>query len=534
MNLSQVNHDALNVQMSDCYTSIQWPKGKGDVILECSVTTSTKDCFKIVKQWKENALKNFHDFIKNIKVTRVSVLQNVWAKVMEELKSVNISNPEAVAVFIDKNEGLITVVGYGKFSENIAQKCEDITKKAMDEAEKEREKVKEVITTLKPIETRMLLADKFPGKMEEQFSDLKVKINQNKNEIVFEGPLGQVRDAKLKMYESKSTFANLTTDKLPEMSLGLYVLKQTKDHIVKRLKAKQVTAVWEVTDGCLVVCSTSGENINECVDIVRGSVIEYTIALKKAAKSVVNSEKWQIRIDELHAYNPGKCHIKVSDDSSKVHLCATDDIASDILDNIKKFLRLNTVTEIKISCTKNSHKLIEKHHKQELTNISKDLQNSHVQIASVPGYGGFEVHGTEDGIQEARSRLNALIQRVKHREHTVQKPGLAEHMQTPKGKDNLHTIETAVPCVIAVKGDNLEESDENPYDFIPHDSDVSENIGIEGLSVMAHCRVYDCRNVYTVKGDMTELSAEMLVNPADDKLSLTGGLGKALVQKGIK
>jgi hypothetical protein len=44
---------------------------------------------------------------------------------------------------------------------------------------------------LKNIETRMLLADKFSTEIEKLFPDLKIKISQNKNEILFEGPLVQ-------------------------------------------------------------------------------------------------------------------------------------------------------------------------------------------------------------------------------------------------------------------------------------------------------------------------------------------------------
>jgi hypothetical protein len=65
--------------------------------------------------------------------------------------------------------------------------------------------IRKQITSLKRIETRMLLADKFPTEMKNLFPDLKVKINQNKNEICFEGPLGQVRDAEIRMYEFKAS-----------------------------------------------------------------------------------------------------------------------------------------------------------------------------------------------------------------------------------------------------------------------------------------------------------------------------------------
>lgn len=90
MNHSEVNRNALNLQLTDCYTSVQWPEKKGDVLLECTVTESTKDSFKLVKHWKKNALENFNAFMDNITVTRVSFLEDIYTKLLEDLKSVNI------------------------------------------------------------------------------------------------------------------------------------------------------------------------------------------------------------------------------------------------------------------------------------------------------------------------------------------------------------------------------------------------------------------------------------------------------------
>jgi hypothetical protein len=333
--------------------------------------------------------------------------------------------------------------------------------------------IRKHITSLKRIETRMLLADNFPTEMENLFPDLKVKINQNKNEICFEGPLGQVRDAEVRMYELKASFAVDRSWKISELAAGLLVLKQTKEHVVKNLKASRVTAVWDTVEGYLEVYCTSQDQIQLCVNVIRASVIEHTVALRKAAKTVVNSDKWQTKVDELHLYHAGKCMIKVSADSCKVQICATDDIVNEILDIVEICLRQNTVVEAKVPCTRNVHRLIERHHKNEISNIAKGLTNFNVQISSVPEYGGFEVRGTEDGLQQALQQLHQLLLKVKQKEHVMTKPGLSKHMQTPKGKDNLNTIESMHQCVVAVKGDYAEdEITDNPYDTDPKGSDV--------------------------------------------------------------
>lgn len=300
------------------------------------------------------------------------------------------------------------MVGKTTVCENLFQKIECFAKRVLTELENEREQVEEVITTLKNIETKLLLADKFPDKIEEQYPDLKVKIKQKKNEIVFKGPHGQVREATLKMYELISYFTSTTTGELLDLKAGLYAVRKTKEHVVKKLKAKNLTAVWDIIDGCLVVCSTTQRNLKACEETMLGSVVENTIALTKDVEPMVMSEYWHSRIEELHVQYAGKCHIKVADDSSKVHVCATDDAAREILESMEKFIQ--SCTKKEVSCTKNIHHLIERQYKKALENIARDF---HVKIDPLPGNGGFIVHGSEEMIQRASAELYELIHRVK-------------------------------------------------------------------------------------------------------------------------
>ncbi|XP_053407687.1 uncharacterized protein LOC128559584 [Mercenaria mercenaria] len=345
MKHSNANRSALEIQLNTCYTKIWWPGETGHVVLTCTLTREVKNCFKFVKQWKETAEQNFRDFMKNIIVNKVPVLQDIWSTVMVELKTVTVDNPEAVAIFVDKNESVITVVGNKSITESLSKKIDDIMKEVMAKVEKGLAKSKEVFTRLKLIETKMLLADKFPTEMMKLFPDLKVKINQNKNEIVFEGLLRQVSDAKLKMYEIKSSFATACIDKISDLAARLFLSKQTKDHIVKKLKTSHLTAIWDIIDGGLLVYTTSDKYIKDCLRIICESVIENTVLLKKDSKTVVSSESWQTKVEELHASNPGKCYIKVPEDGRKVQMCATDDIANEIVHTIERYLQLETAIQ---------------------------------------------------------------------------------------------------------------------------------------------------------------------------------------------
>ncbi|XP_060593084.1 uncharacterized protein LOC132747656 [Ruditapes philippinarum] len=118
-------------QLDSCYATIVWPEEGGEVILKCTLTTEVKDCSKLIKTWKNTAAEIFEDFMKLIIVKKVQILQDIWGKVMEELQTFYLENPKTVAIFVDKNEGVITVAGIKKVAEDLSTKIENMTKVVM-------------------------------------------------------------------------------------------------------------------------------------------------------------------------------------------------------------------------------------------------------------------------------------------------------------------------------------------------------------------------------------------------------------------
>jgi hypothetical protein len=121
----------IEKQLDTCYATIVWPEEGEEVILKCTLTNKVKYCFKLIETWKITTVEIFEDFMKLIIVKKVQILQDIWGKVMEELQKFNIENPEAVAIFVDKNEGVITVAGNKKVAEDLSTKIENMTKVVM-------------------------------------------------------------------------------------------------------------------------------------------------------------------------------------------------------------------------------------------------------------------------------------------------------------------------------------------------------------------------------------------------------------------
>ena len=517
--------EAVSKQLEGCYAKVVWPEKGSSVVIECEITVNTPNYRKFVKDWKANVERNFKDYVKLLCIKEHPVWDEGWELVLAGLKEINSDNPEGVALFLDKKEKVVRVVGYQHIVDSVSKAVENVIKTVTDDIERRKQTVKQTISNLKSLQLRMLLASKYPIKMEEQYPNLKVKINQSRNEVIFEGITPDIQAAKVNMYEKVSTFVIRVLENVGQNSIDLYQSKQVKDFIVKKLKAAKLVGVWEATDLKLAVCSFESD-LSSCVEFISEAVQEKTLPVHKASLPLFTSQQWQDRLKELHNKNIGLCKVCHKDDFSSVSITATEDIVDDLAEAIGNFLKQHTIlNEMLTLGNKSVIKLIQDHHSDKLAEIAKSLTHQYVLIHCASR--GVSIQGTETGIQQAKEELYKLARQLQKREHTLNKPGLASHMVSDKGRDNIKSVESAYPVVIKVGSD--EEVD---IDFSTFASGKHSQVPDVGLTILAVGDAYDDRKIYTAQGDMSQIRVDVLVNSADRSLSLSGGLGKVLAIAG--
>ena len=516
--------EAVHKQLDGCYAKVIWPEKGPSVVVECEITVNTPDYRKLVKDWKANVEKNMKDYVKMLCLKEHPVWDEGWEAVLEGLGEISIENPDGVALFVDKKEKIIRVVGYSHTVASVSKTIEDVIAKINNDIERRKQTVKQTLSNLKPLCLRMLLASKYPVRMEEQIANLKVRINQNKNELTFEGVLADIQSAKVDMYEKINSFAIRVKENISQNCIDLYQSKPVKDYIVKKLKSGKLVGVWEATDLKLAVCSAESD-LPSCLEFISDAVQEKMLSVNKASASIFTSQKWQERLKEIYSTNSGLCKVSVKEDFSKVYITATSDIIDELTGTVASFLAQNTILNETVALgSKSIGKLIQNHHTNKLADIAKDLAHHYVQIHCDSK--GISVQGTANGIRLAKEQLTRLAQQLQKKEHSLNRPGLASHMDSEKGQDSIKSVENAFPVVIKL------DSDEEDIDFRAIVSGASSQVPDLGLKLHAIGEAYDDRTIYSAEGEMSQIRVDVLVNSADNSLSLSGGLGKVLASKG--
>ena len=518
--------EGLGNQMKMCKSHVELPTGKEEhVTVMCDIDPKAKGAYKEVNGWRDRAEASFEDFMKQISSSDCSVGQELMGDVMLELQSVSVENPDTAVVFKSTSDYVITVVGFKTDAGPLEKKIKKIIQDLIDKTEKAKQKTKETVASLKQLETKMLLAAKFPVNIQDDFPEISVKIILNKNEIIFEGTKADIQKAKIKMYEYKDSF-EMHKLQMSKLQAELYKTKEVKEQIVKRLKGKQLVAVWEVFEADVLVM-TFANDIKESVNIVKGSVISSKIGLNQASRSVVQSQQWQRHCDDIRTKHTG---LVVFDTTNldNVAVVAIEYISQSVVEGVKEYLRVNTILEEKVQLSKFNFKLLETHHHDEISKIAKSLQQFYVQI-SLTQSNAIEIRGSLVGIEQAKTAVEALVAKISTQKHSVKKTGLGRYTASDKGHELLGNVEKTNKVVVSTDDD--EDNDENQYDNILPKSDTYDIVA-NNLQVRAKCVAYGTRNIMVAYGDMTEVKVDAIVNTADANLSLAGGLGKALVQKG--
>ncbi|KAK3598396.1 hypothetical protein CHS0354_019799 [Potamilus streckersoni] len=526
---SEPNRTAIEKQLQDCFTHIQWPQTETDCItLTCTLTSDIQDCKKKAVSWAKQAEQSLHNFLKVISVHERKVFQEIFETVLKNLQNLVISNPDGVALFVKNALFSIQVVGHKAVATDVVKDIDGIIKKAEDDFDRKKKQTKESLTNLKYHQLKLLLAQKYPSKMEQKYNELKVKINLNKNEIVFEGLMEDIKNAQVAMYETVHSAAVSQLKNIPEGCLHLFRSKEVKDYIVTKLKSKKLVGVWEIEGTNLNIYADSDEAVVKSSHIIKESVQEHQRDLEDKQRSVVQSQQWKDKMKDLDKQYQGKFNVVLAQDLTKLFLYFTDDILGAVIEEVSDFLSQNTIFEKIVTCKSGTIQLIEKRNKDEIDRIAKELTHYYVQII-IQSKGGFLVQGNQDGINQASYRLQELIDKVQYREHELKKPGIAGYMMEGKGQEHISAVETQIPCVIQIKGQEqcgLSENEEETKSF-----DVTK-MGTSGLVIQAECKSFSGEIIATAYGDITDIDADVLVNAADPKLEHRGGLAKAIVDKG--
>ncbi|XP_052088528.1 protein mono-ADP-ribosyltransferase PARP14-like isoform X4 [Mytilus californianus] len=520
---STTKRDAIEKQVVQNHAKITWPSSirNSKIVIESTLTKETEDCRKLAKSWEDDIKRHLSTHVDALITEKHSTLQEAWSGVMQKLREIIISDPEDVSVSVEKPPACeIIVVGLKKAVKEVS----DIIKQIINEVSEDLDREKKLVTEKVPLKHHQLLYldfSKFIDNIRQNFNKMEISIDTREGVIIFHGLSGNVNNAKISMFEQVQSLVSVDVGKKSPGYIKFLNRKDVKTFVGKEIKSQGFIGIWDIQKNTITMYAVSDEEAVAATVVLKDSVIETEIPLETPQRPLLRTHKWSQHVQAINEeYQRKPVIIEIITDSNQGEIivyCTSRGEAGLLREKIQDFFYHNTETQIRIDFPPAQLKFLNDHMSSEVSRLESDLKRRHV-IVTVKS-DDVLVKGNAQGIQEAKDEVKALVSKILKTKHSIHQPGLQDLVNSSQGKSKLTQVSRRAGVVIS--------SNEDEMSYGKHIGSKST-----GLDERAVYTAAGGQEVIVIKGDITGLDVDVIVNGANKDLNHSGGLAKALVQKG--
>ncbi|XP_076460377.1 protein mono-ADP-ribosyltransferase PARP14-like [Babylonia areolata] len=508
-------------------------KFTGDsLVLECTLTTAVPKARVLAHTWARDVQDNVKNFISMLEVHRQDVMQQLWQEVEKVVSAAGISSPEGATLFTLAEESAFVVVGTKSMAKELFDKVSSTVKTAEEMIERRNQEVMETNGKLKSHQLRLLLAMGFHQEAEKRHEGLKVEIQLRKNCIVYHGLLKDVKEAQIEMYEILQPVTEDKMTKLSHMQKKLLESKEVKPHIVQKFKKQSIVAVWEMdAQSQLTVFAFTDKSLVDAIHTINKSVPEHVCELSLESAELLQSNTWNTLVQRLVSTHPGVLMITPDHNTQKVYITSIDSIMHPVVEEIEVFLQENSIYSQVVRFSPSRQLFIQQVWHQQLISMQNSLQAHKVQIVMKESGTELYVKGTSKGLVELRKKLEDLNSKIVCHEEKVTEQAKVKFIKSMQSDRDLRVLGQTNQCVVSL---TPESADLEVVQSGGAGNEAASLQDTESIETSASVQLPSGVTIAAVKGDITQLPVDVIVNAANNQLEHLGGLARDIVRKGGK
>lgn len=510
---------ALDKQAEMAHGRIKWPqKPATELTVECMLTKAVKDCKNLAKTWETHMKDGLTRMLDVLHVEEISVLQELWQRVMDWIKQVNVSDPQKVAIVLEKGSFTVVLVGYGKVVESLKKDLKEMIFNIEEEIKRKKQQVTES-KTLRHSEFLLLSFDHFKEGIEKKFPGLKVTTSLKDRKITFEGQYGDVTEAKISLHERCNKICEASAGLFSKYRRDYLSKKEVKTRVSKMLKEKGNMSCFEFKGDEVCLFAFSDDKAVEAAHLLKNEIAESPIEVPPEYAYLLSSDKWEKQAKQIQSMEQFESLLQLItlSEQRKIIIVTFCNMVGLAREFVEDFLQTNTIITDSKNVPLSHFKYMELHHQNKCQEISRRLREKQVKITMSPCK--FSVKGTKAGVAEAMRNLDEILKKIQSKKHILQKPGIGKHLKGDNGKSTIKKIEKEHKCYIHIVEEDATST-----------ASASQPTSFNG--VMAEHKTKSGTFIRVHEGDLTALCVDVIVNGANVDLKHQGGLAFALVKKG--
>ena len=316
------------------------------------------------------------------------------------------------------------------------------------------------------------------------------------------------------------------TMKISKGNRNLLGTKSGVDKEYAYLKSCSVNAVITVIpDRCEVsITSLSKEETDRAVSALQNAMQDKQILLDEGTRTLLQSDKGSSFTRELEESYCVEIQ-KIDGNLSNLSIVGID--ISEPQEELIKFLNDNAVHKKLMTISMGLIRFIFQHCKDRLKDIKESLQKELVTIEQSDG--AILITGTQLGLRTAVEQIKAVYGQVKKDKIISQRPGVRKLFQKGFIKDVIRGVENELSVIIINQLEDVEASieEEIPVKHKPENDDDQNRL-------ICSFKTQQGKRICVYQGDITKHKVDVIVNAANNQLSLIGGVAGAILQAGGK
>uniref|UniRef100_A0A6P5K8A3 Poly [ADP-ribose] polymerase n=1 Tax=Phascolarctos cinereus TaxID=38626 RepID=A0A6P5K8A3_PHACI len=502
--------EEITSTMESCHCELTWPRPnskESEIILSPSATLVSQRRTKsnIIKKWSEDVFMRFSCFMSEYQVRKYNADPVVWEAIRDSIEN------KSIFTEFDKLQETVVIAGRLEDVQRTEPQIRTLIERATEKIEREKQSISENLTVC-PGTYSILCNNGLEEIFNKEYPELEVTYDTLTKNICLSGLAAHVYKAKSEILEKLQSLTQKSFHPPPQI---IQFLQQVNSEAFSEslFGAEKIPAAYEMEGEAVVLIGSSPQVLSEAEEHMK-RVLDFK-CISVIDSRILNDCRWKKLTHHLNKkYNCSSRTIIIeqqnSDTGVQIIIAGYVSPVCESYQELYEFIEKNTKIQELVAI--NSLATIQ-YVKEEKKQIWKKLKKKNVKFdfKTLTNQRGISLSGPKEEVIRGVAMVKKALGSIHVRNFSIDKPG-AKYLFKDKEEYYTREAKQKYNCLI----------------WLQEDGDESSGGTIDGQKV--HCKItLQSGILLTVQqGDLTQFSADVVVNAANENLKHCGGLAAAL------
>ncbi|XP_047012139.1 poly(ADP-ribose) polymerase family member 14-related sequence 1 isoform X2 [Ictalurus punctatus] len=453
---------------------------------------------KLVQMWREKASAEFTTAMSKYKSLEIKIEREAWAELEAEVHKLLSSEP--VTLILHKAQGMMIIAGLVEDVRRTGDVAQNTVNRITQKIQRKKSSIEDEISMTRSI-YELIMKDGLEYEICSFLPELKLGYNAPSQKLTLFGIKQDVLESKNKILQEVLGLNRRMIELHPSI-LQFLIMGDIEELTNELFSSKGIRTSLEIKNNQAFLVAKTEKSLKDSEDQLKAQLYHACIDMEDS--SVLKMAEWQDLVDSLiNTVNSSVMRMLIDTSDSQVVISGFAESVKFVQEQLSDYVLNNSLITTTLHADKIIVNFIKEHKKEDWSEIVKNNVNISFKDDTV------SLSGPRFHVSECKLIFENLLSSVYCDIFKVDKPGAKKFFRN-KELMIVETAKTKMGCVVKLV-------DEHELNQIS--SNITEKI---------RARTPHGVEIVVNKGDMCVYPVDAIVNAANEKLDLSGGLSKAL------